>query len=595
MKINRANPAKYFFLFGLLVLPLFYIPWILDYFLLPRFLFCSLILLLTLFLVKKETFFCWGPFHSFLSAFFLCNVISCFWSLSFSESFFESAKIFISLVFFILCTAFLKDGQRFKERALMFAGPLTIIIAVVAIGQLSGLKKIDRTGLKIVSTLFGNKNLFSSFLFLLLGLNFAGLLYLKKHKFFLALSILAIGFSIFFIATLQTRAVWLAVIMTTLFLLSYFWRRKIVLSNRLFVLSLGGIFLVILLVLIYYKQTGNYEQFISRLNVLEYINNDSGRALLWENTICIIQNNPWFGVGAGNWQFYFNSCGISSLPVADLTTTFQRPHNDFLWVFSELGIPGGLFYTSFLVLPFILSCKRLFSSKHLIDIELAIYTAALLGYLTISFFDFPKERIEHSIFILLIIALIYNKLNFTQGFTLPKNKLLLVFVPLLVLCIICSAYRLNGELYSKKLYLARAGNNFEKMIVYSDKAYSIFYTIDPTSIPIHWYRATASFALADYRNALEDFKLAHKISPYNVYVLNDLGSAYEVLGDHDMAKTYYRIASEIAPQFEDPKLNMAAVLHAEKKYIEALKWADAVQGDSERKKQYKYVISQEIK
>ena len=78
------------------------------------------------------------------------------------------------------------------------------------------------------------------------------------------------------------------------------------------------------------------------------------RILIWENSNKMIQENFVLGVGAGNWKINFPIYGLQDFSenVQNGTTIYQRPHNDFLWVFAELGIAGFLVYVSIFLIIF---------------------------------------------------------------------------------------------------------------------------------------------------------------------------------------------------------------------------------------------------
>ena len=67
---------------------------------------------------------------------------------------------------------------------------------------------------------------------------------------------------------------------------------------------------------------------------------DQERVVLWKKTVQLIAEKPVFGYGGGNWQIAFPKTGLNEIWRAeDLNVTFQRPHNDFLWIiFSYLRI-----------------------------------------------------------------------------------------------------------------------------------------------------------------------------------------------------------------------------------------------------------------
>ena len=60
------------------------------------------------------------------------------------------------------------------------------------------------------------------------------------------------------------------------------------------------------------------------------------------------------------------------------------------------------------------------------------------------------------------------------------------------------------------------------------------------------------------------------MNPYHVHVLNNLATSYQMRGDSEKAKKYYRDVFKVNPTFKETRVNLAAILYNEKKYVEAL-------------------------
>ena len=64
--------------------------------------------------------------------------------------------------------------------------------------------------------------------------------------------------------------------------------------------------------------------------------------------IKLIAENPLFGVGPGNWRIKIWEYDLYKGTLGKMFA--QRPHNDFLWVFSEGGIVAGISYILLLLI-----------------------------------------------------------------------------------------------------------------------------------------------------------------------------------------------------------------------------------------------------
>jgi len=332
--------------------------------------------------------------------------------------------------------------------------------------------------------------------------------------------------------------------------------------------------------------------------VLPVIKLEEERLILWDKTYHLIKKRPVTGVGMGNWQVHLPDATLSGLwRGEDLNYTFQRPHNDFLWILSETGIIGFNLFLIFLFSVLFLLVRSLYiiphDTFHVLDILFCI--AFIAGYYTISFFDFPRERIEHGIWINLILGFAYYQvkmiLPIRQFFSLKirRTKFLVATVILLFISFI-GLLRFNGEFFMRRLLIYKSSNRLPETISAGSSALSFAYTIDATSIPVTWYTGNAKASLGRYEEAQKDFLNAYKLTPFNKNVLNDLGSSYVFTNDVLRAKTYYEEAARISPRFDDPKLNLAAMYINAQDFKTADFWLKSLMHNSERRTGYENIV-----
>jgi tetratricopeptide (TPR) repeat protein len=229
-------------------------------------------------------------------------------------------------------------------------------------------------------------------------------------------------------------------------------------------------------------------------------------------------------------------------------------------------------------------------------LELRLCFAFIIGYFVISFFDFPKERIEHSVLINIIFAIVYFRVKSSGPIVsygnLKITKTMFNTSTILVAFIfVIGLLRYRGEYYTKNLYDYKNSNQPDLLVQSGISAKSFAYTLDPTSMPIYWYVGNAEIATPENRQyLLEDFKKAYQQNPYNRNVLNDLASAYALDNRIELAKQYYEEAARISPRFDEPKLNLVALYINEKNYEIADAWNRSVLHNSERRSQYQRII-----
>ena len=143
---------------------------------------------------------------------------------------------------------------------------------------------------------------------------------------------------------------------------------------------------------------------VTTINSIFSSNSDRGRLAMWNHTLTMITDQPIFGVGLDNWEFIYplydkgDKITNESEPV--------RPHNDFLWIASELGLIGfGIFiYLLFNCARTILTLIQTNSP----ETQLASFVCmvGLIGLLGYSLFSFPKEQPASAVLFWLHLSLL---------------------------------------------------------------------------------------------------------------------------------------------------------------------------------------------
>ena len=117
-----------------------------------------------------------------------------------------------------------------------------------------------------------------------------------------------------------------------------------------------------------------------------------GRVWWWRSTLRMMQDFPLSGVGLGNWEKVYPQYRYADLYVFSNRVP-RRPHNDYLWIGSELGLPGLLIYLCI----FLFGASAIFSSvPSMKSGSLGFLLAAIAGIVAIqthALVSFPRERI----------------------------------------------------------------------------------------------------------------------------------------------------------------------------------------------------------
>ena len=591
--------ASWVYLLGLLLgATLAFSDDVLDRTFLPRLgLAFSLLPILAFIIFKERKKVQWPQINLFFYAFllfFLWNLQSLFWVDTFSEALLECQRVFLSIAIFWLSLFFLKNDEEFESRLLKLSLLLGLIAIAIATWQIFQIGALDKLSLYEVKGISGHRNLFGAFMFLMLG--FALMAAEKLPSFWKIAARIVAALFLLLLFILQARSAWVALVAGSFcFAILYvFNHQKIRLNWRLPLLVL----FLFILSLSWYSWQGGLSQFLERINVTQYLGSETAveRQRLWDKTLCTFQKNPLMGVGAGNWQTHFAGCNIHGLYSVEINNvTYQRPHNDFLWVLSETGLIGFLLYLFFLLGLLFYGIKYLKRTTETNLFPGMTRLSLLVGLLVIACFSFPKERVELIVWMYILLALIYHHAASTRD----QNKrdsflgqiLLIVFMLGSSFSVYTLGHRAQGEFEMNQIYFLKAYQKWPELLAACDAGESRFYTLDPNAIPINWYRGTGHFSQGKFAAAKEDFEEALKIAPYSQHCWNDLGSCLEKLGQRKEAKDCYLQALTISPMFNDPRLNLGILYYKDGDFITAKNYFTSMQ-DSIRAKPYLEIIEQ---
>jgi O-antigen ligase len=516
--------------------------------------------------------------------------ISSIKNINFSEALFEWLKLFLSVAFLSVCCIVIgNDKDRIQNLAKAFV-ILGTLIAAMGICQYYRLAFVSIPGNYVIFATLAHKNLLASALFLILPfVLYATVAFCGVWR---LISLIAVIFMSFCIILSRARTVWLAIICAALFVTITWlaqnrktvfkrYRQRLNYKKYLWLVSSILIFISAAMWVSHHSinriftMADNNE--ISAAQVYPLTKPISSpatiyeRIWLWQNSWKMVQENPMRGVGMGQWRIRFpDYTRVRKMITSDEgieEIVFQRPHNDYLWVLAELGIAGLLAYLAILIIPICYCFKMLFKAS---DRNLKFLAGCLLfgliGYMIISFFSFPKERIVHNIFLMLIIACVvccYHS-SFPKRSSTRYAKigvLSMIAMLLLVLCIFTGHVRMQSEIHTRKARLAFEQENWQAVVAEIDKANTVFYQIDPVSTPVHWYRGVANFSMGRYKDALGDFTKAYQAHPYHYHVLNNVGSSYAKVGDYGKAAVFFHKALDELPGFQDALVNLGIVYY----------------------------------
>jgi O-antigen ligase len=402
-----------------------------------------------------------------------------------------------------------------------------------------------------------HENLFASFLFLSTPLALYGAFRWKGFRQLFFITTLVVMMIAVVIST--TRAVWAALtIGAVLTGLVY-----VIADRKLGVETLGktGVQKRIAALLLVFVLLAGAGTFISLVS--DHFDDLEERTLIWRNTLEIAAAHPLLGVGAGNWVQYTN---IENMQNRISQASWIRPHNDPLWVLSETGIFGligylGLFMVSFWMLWRVLRVTENGKTRLL---SLAVLFA-LVGFFLVSNSGFPRERIEHTAYFAMFLALsaLVYRLEFPGKRLSGRSIVVYLSVGFIVLLSGFSAmvgwYRVDGESHVTIAHGALAQQQWRAVSPQIEQAKNPFYSAHPNGARLEYMNGIAKYELKQYEQALENFQQAYAHNNVQIMTWWWLARSHFHVRDYENSVHFFELCLEKWPNnvFSLPGLSMA--------------------------------------
>ncbi len=590
-KYSFLNGRVIFSVFVFLILPIVYLQSTIDPDIAPRFFLTSCALLLfsvLLHFVVNYTISIGtntGKMILLLSIILLWTGFSMIFSINSGDAFLEWIRLGVIYAFCIVSFIIFSNTTETSRIVSRGAALAVLLFSLIAFIQFVPLipdilkGKVVHSD-QIITSSLGNKNFFSEVLVLLIPLLIFGCISEKKYFRFCFFTALLSSTAILFL--LQSISAWIAsVIAFFSFIVFAYWTRTHLISLRLSPQKKTILIAIILIIVIscffMYRKTDNYEWLVSKMKVFnEYVSNPAllsetrvennnsvfERLILWRNTVHMIGDHPWFGVGLNNWKIFNPAYGISGTQYINSGMIYyEHPHNDYLLVWAEQGIIGLLIYLfSFFFIGY-LAVKGIRTAEQSNRLFLLFILSSIIAFMVMSLFSYPRSRFYSMLILMINFSLILAFVPDAGKRMISKKYVLFCVFLLAGFGVFASYSRLSGEVHMKKLLLAKQQNNFARMIREADKASSWFFPMDLTSTPISWYKGMAYFYSKNIPLATEMYENALIINPNHLRILNDLGTTYEQGGEKEKAIRIYKRALEITPLSVEVNLNLSAAYY----------------------------------
>jgi O-antigen ligase/tetratricopeptide (TPR) repeat protein len=584
-KQSKETSAIFFLFTGFLILfiPLFHLKQAMDITLMPRTFALSVFLLgFSLILLGKKHFhrFDFAPMRSWIFVavllYLLMTIASVVWASNPRESYFDMVRTTLFLLVMLYAAVIFNktpDWQDHLPKMVLVTAIIALLIGLVQYYNKVFLNTAEmmedgREKIYAVIGIMSHKNEFSTQLMLLIPLLGYGIYRFRKG--WQVAFIITTLLTLVLILVLKTRAVWVGIAVATLVcvVMALINGHRLGMSRHLR-MAAAALLLAGIIGMAWIHSLPDKPDDFSFIGRVKNITNTESqhnihRINVWKATLSMIEeNNHVKGVGAGNWQMLIAPyCKGMFSSISALN--WGRPHNDFLWVWAEKGIFGLIFYLTFFTIAFIYLLRTFFLSPLLNDRVLALLLAGgILAYLAVSFFSFPYERINHTVFLALFmaVAVVMNqRINAPKPFN-PLRALLLLIA--LITTSMGALYGWNAiqmEKNMKKTIQAENQGRYEEAIGFANQSKTAFRSLNPMAYPPEYYVAKSDYQIGKQllssgakeagmrriEEALSGFEYTLTLFPGNVWTIsrmgliyNDLGTIYEAQGDTAKSNEYY--------------------------------------------------------
>jgi len=297
----------------------------------------------------------------------------------------------------------------------------------------------------------------------------------------------------------------------------------------------------------------------------------SGRMGFWIGSVYMIRDNLFTGVGLTNWEKTYPKYRKPGYGPENRFA--RRPHNDYLWVFSELGLAGIAAYLAILIAAAVLVLRSTMQPDS-VSFEFAVAAFCGLAALqTHAFFSFPRERIGPLFLGWFCLSILAS----TQP-SLPKLSRTgrQILVPLLAIIIIAlgttTALRaaVSEALTVYSLSGAREGHA-EQAALYVDQA-GKWGAFDYRHLI---YQCEVLVASRRFDDALVLCREVVRRAPNSVNGLQNLAKTSARLGDNETSITSYRRAIALHPGRTSLYRDLGRILEKMERFDEALQTYEA--------------------
>lgn len=327
------------------------------------------------------------------------------------------------------------------------------------------------------------------------------------------------------------------------------------------------------------------NRLFAKLGVTDIDKTMSGQARLYmyRNTIEMIKDNFLLGIGFGNFKYvYPRYRDRGEWTLSGLNTRVEEAHNEYLQIFSEVGIIGFL---AFVWILFLIGRMSLWMiQKGDLNRSFFIALALMMGIMATliqSLFDFNLQNPASGVTFWIAVGFLevtYHSVQKKKSEAVDspitisiRSKILkgvigsFIFT-CLIIGIIYSVRPAIGDYYLKWARDNMDVRNWERAFFNLEEAR----LYAPYHFDIYFHLGQASDQLKGYERAVEAYQRCIALHPYFIEARNNLGTTYIKLGCIDEAIEEFKGAIEINPYHPGLHNNLGYLYSKRNLFNEAL-------------------------
>ncbi|HMJ48436.1 MAG TPA: O-antigen ligase family protein [Ferruginibacter sp.] len=520
------------------------------------------------------------------ACFVVWNVIALSASINKAAGYYEIARHLLYLVLLFICMNATRNGEVKIIKICNTIVVMALIQSFIGIFQYYELAFTEIPGANAFPFgLMSNRNLFGSAQAFTLPFVIYSL-YRGSRKWSIA-AIVSIIMILFSVVISQTRSSWIsvaAIIIISFILVAIFSRQDLKKWAIGTGLAIGATILVVIFLFATAKDNSFSTSVKQRALSLagsandssEVTNNATERVRIWNKTLDMIKDKPVLGVGPGNWKVVIPSYGTEGLVWANGNFVPDRPHNEYLRVAAETGVPAAILYFGMWVLTGIIAFKIIIgNASRERKIPAILMLSGLAAFATDCMFSFPTERIEHSLYTILMAGIIlglYSNQYPKQGVPSQAKKWytwLLIFIAVINIFMAYKKYNFEVSMNLAKGFESEA--RYTEEIDAAEAGKSAFVTIDPNGYPIELRTGNAYHELKNWTLALSEMQQGLKYNPNSANIYINMGTVYTDMKLYTKAIECYEKAVKITPGSEIALKNLAVNYYETANYAGCIK------------------------